>query len=114
DVVAVEDLQLLHLSVHFTLLVVDVDVDDVDRAGLRAELARDAAVVAELEHAAESIRGLEPLFRIPHRDLRLEQLADGGLQPLEQIEQQEAIRPSRFRMLNLHGPPCATPPDAPV
>src|SRR5262249_19047958 len=104
DVIAVEHLQLLHLSVDFALLVVDVDVDDVDRAGDRAQLAGDAAIEGEAEHAAKTIRWIEPLFRIADGDLRPEELAQSGLQPLQHVEDQKPLAPIRLRILDLHAP----------
>src|ERR1051325_4855253 len=107
DVVAVEDFQLLLLAVDLAHLVVDVDVDDVDRTGHRAELAGDAAVEREAEHAAETVRGLEALFGVTDRHLRLEELAPRGSQPLEEIEEEELVAPSMLRILDLHEPPLA-------
>src|ERR1041385_2790851 len=107
DVVAVEDLHLLLLAVDLTHLVVDVDVDDVDGARHRAELAGDAAVEGEAEHAAEAVGRLEALFRIADRHLRLPELAPGGPQPLEEIEEEELIAPTMLRILDLHEPPLA-------
>src|SRR4029077_14589360 len=104
DVVAVEDLELLHLAVDLALLVVDIDVDDVDRTGYRAQLARDTAIEREAEHPAKSIRGIEALFRIADRDLRPEELTQRGLQALEHVEEQKPLAPLRLRILDLHAP----------
>src|SRR5206468_1090663 len=103
DIVAIEDLHLLLLAVDFTHLVVDIDVDDVDRARDRAELAGDAAVVREAEHPAKAIGRFETLFRIANRHLRLEQLFERRLQTFEKVEKQKAIGPTRLRILDLHG-----------
>src|SRR5437763_1517779 len=109
DVVAIEDFELLHLSIDLALLVVDVDVDDVDGTGQRAELAGDAAIEGELEHAAKAIRRLEALLRIADGHLRFEQLAERRLQPLEHVEEEKAVGPLRLRILNQHAqPPSAS------
>src|SRR5262249_1842509 len=107
DVVAVEDLELLHLAVDFALLVMDVDIDDVDRTRDRAELAGDAAVVGEAEHPSKAIRRIEPLLRITDRHpppVELQELAQRRLQPLEDIEQEKAIAPPMPGILDLHAP----------
>src|SRR5258706_10923537 len=87
DVVAVEDFELLHLAVHLALLVVDVDVDDVDGTGHRAQLAGDAAVVVEAEHAAEAVGRLHPLLGLADRHLRREERTKRGRQPLEHVDE---------------------------
>src|SRR5204862_7120415 len=99
DVVAIENFDFLLLAVGLDDVVMDIDVDDVDRAGDSAQLARDAAVVRELEHPAETIRRLEPSFRITNRHLRLEELTNRDLQPLEQVVDEKLFAPARLRIL---------------
>src|SRR5258708_12200916 len=69
DVVTVENLNLLLLAVLLENLIVNVDIDDVDRARYRAQLAADAAVVGKPDHSPTPVPRPYPLPPATHPPL---------------------------------------------
>src|SRR6185295_2800767 len=90
--VDVETVELLFfLPRRLVQFLVPIDVDDVDRAIDRAEVALDAAFLVEPEHAAEPVRRRQALLRILHRLFLPKESAAGDAEPREQVEQQKPV-----------------------
>src|SRR5262245_25385665 len=75
---------------------VRLDGDGQRRAHRLAQLAGDAAlfairIAAQRVQPAEARRLWRLLFRVVHRELRLEEFADGDAEPLEQLPQRECL-----------------------